>query len=447
VLTAPGKLVAQDTPVALKSTLGEGYSVQVTFNSIPDPDKQLDVPPPELLRSIQTFAPEADISSSSPLRVSYHLKSKESSTVENVLQLIDSQQSHFGIASYEVLGTSIEDIFLRLMAEEERAKDSEKDSETPLIDSSQTLVLTNGRPRSAFSQALTIFHKRVLVARRSWLTPLLTLLVGISASTAPLFFLNGQLDSCVPRYLNDTSYPLLPPDLPDVAANFESSFTIQVSPPEAASILMSMNQNLSIQVLPDNETFVSTIQQDYQSLSLGGISLDLQTGNSLVAWEASTNGTKNETTNGAVGRINLPPGIYGPTLVNLVTNILYNQALNSSPSHMSLIMPIYEPLPVREYPQALAVIKWVVFFGAAMAVYPAFFVLYVSRERRSSVQAMQLSNGLSNIIGLWLGHLLFDSIFVVAVTTVIIIIFSFASNQFHGTGILVKCQMLVASQT
>jgi ATP-binding cassette, subfamily A (ABC1), member 3 len=72
------------------------------------------------------------------------------------------------------------------------------------------------------------------------------------------------------------------------------------------------------------------------------------------------------------------------------------------------------------------------------AVYPAFFALYVSKERRSSVQAMQFSNGLSNPVGLWLGHLVFDSIFSLVSSSIIIIIFAAVSNQFHGLGLFVS---------
>ncbi len=50
---------------------------------------------------------------------------------------------------------------------------------------------------------------------------------------------------------------------------------------------------------------------------------------------------------------------------------------------------------------------------------------------------MQLSNGLTDPIGLWLGHLMFDTIFSVILTSIIVIIFAAASNQFHGLGELV----------
>ena len=53
------------------------------------------------------------------------------------------------------------------------------------------------------------------------------------------------------------------------------------------------------------------------------------------------------------------------------------------------------------------------------------------------MQAMQLSNGLANPFGLWLGHLMFDSLFTVFIATVAIVIFSVATDYFHGLGFLV----------
>ena len=70
-------------------------------------------------------------------------------------------------------------------------------------------------------------------------------------------------------------------------------------------------------------------------------------------------------------------------------------------------------------------------------VHTAFYALYVTKERRSSVQAMQFSNGLTDPIGLWLGHLMFDVIWSILLSSIIIIIFATVSNQFHGLGFLV----------
>lgn len=51
---------------------------------------------------------------------------------------------------------------------------------------------------------------------------------------------------------------------------------------------------------------------------------------------------------------------------------------------------------------------------------------------------MQLSNGLSDPIGLWLGHLLWDSIFGVIIASIITIVFATVSNQFYGLGLFVS---------
>jgi ATP-binding cassette, subfamily A (ABC1), member 3 len=73
-------------------------------------------------------------------------------------------------------------------------------------------------------------------------------------------------------------------------------------------------------------------------------------------------------------------------------------------------------------------------------VYPAFSALYVAKERRSSVQAMQMSNGLSNPLGLWLGHLIFDFLVGVVIASLVVIIFAAAapSGSFSGLGFVVR---------
>ena len=50
---------------------------------------------------------------------------------------------------------------------------------------------------------------------------------------------------------------------------------------------------------------------------------------------------------------------------------------------------------------------------------------------------MQFSNGLSNPAGLWLGHLMFDSIPTLVVATVLTIVFAAWSSLYQGLGFLV----------
>lgn len=54
--------------------------------------------------------------------------------------------------------------------------------------------------------------------------------------------------------------------------------------------------------------------------------------------------------------------------------------------------------------------------------------------------SMRQSHKCSLVItaGLWMGHLLFDSVFTVTLASIICIVFRTASNQFHGLGIFVS---------
>jgi ATP-binding cassette subfamily A (ABC1) protein 3 len=330
VLAAPGKLVAEGSPVALKSTLGQGYSIQVFFDE--SSEKEWRGPPAELIDRIRAIAPHASISSNSTHQASYHLKTKDSLTVEKVLQLLDDEKGAFHVASYDVLGTSIEDIFLGLMHQEEDSGDAEKNSLSSLaIVESEPLQLTDGRRMSPLSQASTIFYKRVLVARRSWLTPLLTVLIPVAGCCIPLVFMVGRPESCVTTFLNATSTPLYLPSSPLDTLKFNAEASIVTSPPNITKTLGMTATLLRITNVADNATFIQTIDQHYRNLSLGGISLNTQSGQSLIAWEAT------------------PPGINGPAMVNLATNILYNSALNTSGnggSAPALIRATYEEFPV-----------------------------------------------------------------------------------------------------
>ncbi|KAG1879528.1 hypothetical protein C8R48DRAFT_589537 [Suillus tomentosus] len=435
ILAAPGKLVAAGTPVALKSNLGQGYTVQVMFD-LPDlAEKDLPNAPSEALDRIRRVCPQCSMSLSSPSQASYHLKSKDPVVVEKVLQLLDEERNALSVASCDVLGTSIEDIFLDLMARQtgSASLDSTEKSisssggiyEPTLAESTDdsssppgALQLTDGRPRSPLSQALTIFYKRALIARRSWLTPLLAVVIAVCGSCIPIIFLSGQDTTCTTKLGNESVISLYFPESPIYYSASGPGTRVLESPPNIISTLGSTVSYLKTENIIDNATFVSTIDQDYLNLTFGGISIDMLTGDSLFAWQAT------------------PPGLTGPTMMNLVTNILYNRALNASgviERTPNLIYASYAAFP-HLASGTLVDLKWVAFFGAAMAVFPAFFSIYVSRERRSAVQAMQLSNGLSNPVGLWIGHLMWDSIFSVTIATVIVIVFATTTNQFTGLG-------------
>lgn len=370
-MAAPGKLVAQGTPVALKSSLGEGYTVDVAFDVAGDHEKSA-----ELLGRIRQLAPATYVSSSSPVQAVYHLKVKDTPTVQRILQMIEDEKKIYNVASYSVLGTSIEDIFLGLMHDsstkeeiEQKAANQQKEDDEKsqlsipsLPTLPQSMSLTTGRRRSPLSQAFTIFHKRYLIFRRSWLTPLLAILVAVAGSCIPLFFLSGVKDSCAQHVRqNVTALPLyLPSSVLGALEEMVTGDHILVSPPGITSTLGNTTAGLLVQDVPDNATFVDTIEQTFLNESLGGVSVDLQSNSALFAWEAT------------------PPGLTGLVMLNFASNILYNNALNASSkaaSTPSIIAANYQSFPGLAA-GTLSSLKWIAFFGASMVD----FISYCATE-------------------------------------------------------------------
>lgn len=315
ILASPGTLVADGSPVALKSTLGEGYSVEVSLNHDQGAltEKVGHASSSALLERIRTVTPNAYLTSASPTLANYHLKTKESSNVERVLQLLDNERTTLGVASYNVHATSMEDIFLTLMAQHKQSMpvslqiqtldrdgqvssvaeiDKPSDVDKPSeIDVPKPMELTQGRRKSALSQALTIFHKRILITRRSWLTALLTVIIPIAGACIPLFFMTHRTSQCTSNFIemNTTYTPLYLPFslLGNFLLTMVDGSELLTSPPNVAATLGPTVSTVGVMNIPDNATFLSTIDQNYLNLGLGGISMGLQSGASLFAWEAS----------------------------------------------------------------------------------------------------------------------------------------------------------------
>lgn len=167
--------MAEGSPVQLKSSLGDGYRLHLTLEPSQLDEKIRLGPSPEILARIRHEAPEASLLSSTPMTAVYQLKSKDSTTVGRVLNVLEEEKKDLGVASYEVHGTTMEDIFLSLMQTHGQGlpenvlkpagetEEVEKDSIESSITGPKILRLTNGRKRSPFSQAFTIFHKRVMI--------------------------------------------------------------------------------------------------------------------------------------------------------------------------------------------------------------------------------------------------------------------------------------------
>ncbi|KAJ7137890.1 hypothetical protein C8R44DRAFT_975855 [Mycena epipterygia] len=430
ILAAPGKLVASDSPVSMKRQLGNGYTVQVSLQT----PGSLEATGPlfELLHQIRTIAPDTQMSLDSPHRPLFHLGSNDSGVVGRVLVLLDAQAGKYGVVSYDVLGVTIEDIFLDLMTKNQvQALPEEPDNEPPIRSVPPAILkLADGRAISPLRQASIIFYKRVLIARRSWLAPLAAIAIAVTGSVWPVELMLKRPRTCVKVFGETFSRPLYAPvsesieNIGYVAPNGSFIFVsapIFDSPPGIISTLGPSTTSLNVTDFADTAAFTKNIDENYQTIVTGGVSFDFTAGSSLFVWEA-----KDAT-------------LLGPTMLNLLTNILLNHGLNASGkagNTPTLIQVSYEEFPSLIDAATFLALQWLVLFGAVMAVFPAFFALYPAKERHSSVKTMQLSNGISNPIGLWLGHLMFDSISIFIVATLVVVLVSKLSQQFFGLGIL-----------
>jgi hypothetical protein len=301
------------------------------------------------------------------------LHSKDSQVVKQILETLQIEKTRLGVVRYDIHGTSIEDIFLQLMAVEpgvqpqdidnieSRTSDADVDS---FDHAPKKLSLTSSRKRSPWQQCLVIFYKRCLITRRSWLSPLLMVLIAVAGSCIPLFLMNGRQETCQTTFATADRISLYIDDSP-----FSNAFNVAVpggkalvSPPGLTGALGISAASVPVIDIPDNNTFISTVKSNFQNLSLGGVSMDFTTGQTLLAWQAS------------------PPGLTGPTMLNLASNVLYNRALNASgmaANSPSIIAANYQSFPAAN-PGTLFALKWIAFFGATM-VCPFFpsHILYV----------------------------------------------------------------------
>ena len=364
VLAAPGKLLAEGSPVSLKSSLGEGYKIVVQFDQ-EQPEAEKSVTPTtheDLLATIRQHAPEATITNLSLHSVTFSLKTKDTGIVQQILTGLENEEKKGGIGGYEVNSTSLEDIFLDLMGkdrelheDDDKGSSSDKevdgnDTPTP-ADSADTanphptpLDLTPARPTSLLYQSLTIFYKRLLILRRSWLSPLLAVIIACCGACVPLIFLDGRVSTCTIAFRPSRISPLWLP-LSRVASQAMLSSAVplsdddvipRIAPPNALDALGQLVAAIPTVKLADRPSFIQNIEQNVRNISTGGVWIDASSRQSVLAYEAT----------------NI---LNGPTMLNLVNNVLFSSVGGADGR---TIVANYMPFALRTA-QGLAALKWV----------------------------------------------------------------------------------------
>lgn len=370
ILQAPGKLLALDNPVGLKTRLGRGYTLAVD-NSLPQSQQNI-----SLLDKLRRDSP--DIRSKSAKGKDLYLTG--STDLGMVRKLVEQMQRECQAGNdlrYQVNGATLEEVFLDLHSEsttpETRSRDGDRDSNViegpetaawekgvdgtrdvedgglgpvvPVISTSNP-PLTPGRKRgfllSIPINAVIIFRKRLLNLRRAWLLPLIAIIVVICGTCIPLFFMEGRNQTCASITRRATTqvltwpqspYPLLYPPLV-IAPEPQGVFGDVFSSPFLSGF---------VQTEPDNTSFVDLFETDYRNQDFGGISIATDpAASSLFAWEGSNLLNK------------------GLSSLNLISNAVLNQI--SPPDGNPLRITLgYRPLPSPSFLSTAEAMRWIGF--------------------------------------------------------------------------------------
>lgn len=389
-----GVLKADGSAVELKHTMGSGYRVHV-YN----------VPGAAPLPTFEGV----------DQKVSYDQTVYNLPSSAEAATFVAKLEEH-GIKEYQVSGPTIEDVFLKV-AEEVRLQDeAEKGLTSPLDGEDAAPKLVTGKRIGLPRQTWVLFTKRLVILRRNWLPYLAALFIPIIAAGLVTFFIkDSPRPGCTPseEYNVRANSSFLSLDAFELVAGPTSKVTTQALELFVKSVNavngtnMAFNTNLT--AVANNTVFVDTYAQFnnfvdtfFANVTPGGFYLGDASHDPTFAWQADESIW------------------YASTMLNALDVMLSNLTIGFQ----------YQAFDVPWAPSTGKALQMIVYFGLAMAVYPAFFTLYPTLERLRSVRALHYSNGVRSF-PLWAAYLLFDFCFVVLISIVNVIIFRAVSDDWY----------------
>jgi hypothetical protein len=367
ILQAPGKLLALDNPVGLKTRLGRGYTLAVDSDHT-DPRGG------GLLDQLRQYNPDMRMKSAKGKDL-YLTGSTDLSLVRKLVDRMQAERKGGRNLQYQVNGATLEEVFLDLNSEPATPETTSEISPAPAkvetepegwekgiegvgpdVEGHPTAVLptvaaadanpplTPGHKRSFLLSvpvdAFTIFRKRIINLRRAWLLPLIGIIVVICGACIPLFFLKGRTQTCasiirrattLPLTWPESSYPLLYPPLVVAPGDV---FGQSINNPLISSLIVTE---------ADNASFVDLFQNDYRNQDFGGVSIaSSPTTSSLFAWEGSLLLNK------------------GLSALNLVSNAVLDQISPNTDAGFRITLG-YRPLPSPSFLSTAQAMRWIGF--------------------------------------------------------------------------------------
>lgn len=391
-ILSKGNLKVKGTAVQLKHEAGIGYRI-----SIP--------------RDQKFTAAENIPRSTTNDRVSYWFPDSAEAS-----KFIGELRSN-NVDDYDIIGPTLEDVFLALAEEmgEHRLENEiplpvrpEKTSE-PLdkvppsdtsLDETNGIQMTDGRGTSMAKQTLILVRKRFTVLKRNYLPYIVAVLLPIiTAGLVTMFLKDFSAVGCDPG--QQASNPSV--------SNLNSlkiKTLIPVGPTSLVDINTLTNRTglnaTAFHIVDTLDEFNSYISDNFHHVKPGGFFLQpTQDPEAVMAYVGDGTVT------------------YGLITLNALSNALENASIATS----------FQAFAVPFAPSAGKTLQLILYFGLAMSVYPAFFALYPCVERLRNVRALHYSNGI-RAAPLWLAYLIFDFLFVLIISAVVIGIFVGVSAHF-----------------
>lgn len=331
-------------------------------------------------------------------------------------RFVDEFRSH-GIKNYDIVGPTLEDVFLAL-AEEVKEHNLDRDDTTPMTslpkgadvalpssdqnseEVERSLKMSQGRGTTFTQQTLILIRKRFTILRRNYWPYVCALLLPIIAAGLVTLYLKGfKAIGCSPGESSNN------PQVFSLAnVDTDRSLLIPVGPSSRVDVrtlaaVSGLNQS-NFQLVDTLDDFNKFVDTRFHNVTPGGLFIQ-DNGPPVMAY---------------VGN--------GGTLTGLVVLSALDTLLSRIP-----ISTQYQQFAVPIAPGMGKTLQLILYFGLAMSVYPAFFALYPTIERLHKVRALHYSNGI-RAAPLWLAYMMFDFCFVLVISAVVTAIFVGVSTIF-----------------
>ncbi|KAF7587278.1 hypothetical protein BBP40_007471 [Aspergillus hancockii] len=257
-------------------------------------------------------------------------------------------------------------------------------------------------------QAWYLFRKRATILRRNPLPYIAALLIPVIAAGLVTLFLNGvgqtgcsaestsrTTKSQSLRSIGDFQIVLGPSDKVSTATleNF-------ISGRERANLGTLGDAESHFHMVDSFAEFNDYLKNKFQNATPGGFYLGDAASSPKFAWKGD---------NGDFPLAAVIQNVFNRLLADLPINLQFQ----------------YFNIPLQ--PDAGKILQLIVYFGLAMSVYPALFVLYLTVQRLRSIRALHFSNGVRGM-SLWLAYIAFDFCIVIISSVLTIIIFRAVSD-------------------